>query len=95
MAKLKSKMRLYFPKLMADIVKILLHKKEQKLACLLTAYYELCLDENSFYESVFNMNFEWLNYVWVFGKNFIGNRRAGTSTKVIIKALLEIISRVH
>ena len=37
-------MRLYYPKLMATIVKVLLYKKEENLACLLTAYYELALD---------------------------------------------------
>ena len=42
-----------------------------------------------------NKNFEWLSFVWAFGKNFIGSRRAGSSKKVIIKALLEIIDRVY
>ena len=47
-------MRLYFPVFMCNIVKVLLHKKEQKLACLLTAYYELSLDEASYYVAVHN-----------------------------------------
>ena len=42
--KLKNAFRLYFPCLMANIIKVLLFKKEEKLACLLTAYYELSLD---------------------------------------------------
>ena len=38
---LKNSFRLNFPVLMATIVKILLYRKEEKLACLLTAYYEI------------------------------------------------------
>ena len=92
---LKNKIRLYFPSLMSDIIKIMLFKKEEKLACLLTAYYELSLDEESFYQAVDNQNFMWLSYVWAFGKNYVGSRRQATSRKVIIKALLEIINRVY
>jgi len=73
--KLKSMFRIQFPCLMANIVKILLFKKEEKLACLLTAYYELSLDEDSYYQAVDNKNFQWLEFVWAFGKNFIGSRR--------------------
>ena len=46
MVRLKSSMRLRFPMFMADIVKILLYRDEIKLACFLTSYYELSLDED-------------------------------------------------
>lgn len=60
---------------MASIVKILLYKKEQKLACFLTAYYELSLEEDSYYLAVDQKYFQWLEYVWAFGKNYVGSRR--------------------
>lgn len=33
---------------MANIVKILLYKKEEKLACILTAYYELSIEHEAY-----------------------------------------------
>ena len=41
MRELKKSFRINFPCLMATIVKVLLFKGEEKLACLLTAYYEI------------------------------------------------------
>lgn len=79
---------------MANIIKILLYKKEENLACLLTAYYEISIEDTYYYTAVENKNFKWLEFVWAFGKNFIGSRRSETSTKVNIKALLEIIKKV-
>lgn len=35
-----------FPRLMANIIKILLYRNETSLACYLTAHYELALDKN-------------------------------------------------
>jgi len=79
---------------MANIIKILLYKKEEYLACLLTAYYEISIEDTYYYTAVENKNFKGLEFVWAFGKNFIGSRRSETSTKVNIKALLEIIKKV-
>lgn len=61
----------------------------------MTSYYELSLDEDSYYLAVDNRNFQWLEFVWAFGKNYIGSRRQENSTKVNIKQLLEIIKRVN
>ena len=80
---------------MANIIKVLLFKKEEKLACLLTSYYELSLDEESYYQAVEGKKFEWLKFVWAFGKNYIGSLRQPSSIKVIIKALMEIVNRIH
>ena len=73
--KLKNAFRLFFPCLMANIIKVLLCKNEEKLACLLTSYYELSLDEESYYQAVEGKKFGWLKFVWAFGKNYIGSRR--------------------
>jgi len=43
--KLKTSLRVRFPMLVTNILKILLHKEEEKLGCLLTGYYELAVDE--------------------------------------------------
>ena len=46
MVTLKQIFRLNFPSLMSTIVRILLYRNEEKLACLLTAYYEIELESN-------------------------------------------------
>ena len=45
---LKRGLRLHFPLFMANIVKILLFRGEEKLCCLLTAYFEVALDMEMF-----------------------------------------------
>ena len=59
---------------MGNIIKILLHYDEEKLACFLTAYYEIELDVIMYIDAIENDHFHWLNYLWVFKKNYIGNR---------------------
>lgn len=59
---------------MSTIIKILLYRKEVGLACLLTSYYEISLDEDLIFGAIENNQFEWLSYVWAFGKNYIGAR---------------------
>ena len=75
MVKLKTQFRLHFPVLMSNILKVLLFNEEERLACLLTAYYEVALEQEMIYQAVCNERFKWLNYVWAFGKNWIGIRR--------------------
>jgi len=48
MDRLKSSMRLMFPRFCSEILKILLYREEVHLACLLTAYYELHIYEEIF-----------------------------------------------
>jgi hypothetical protein len=60
---------------MANIIKILLFRGEQSLACLLTAYYEISLDEDMLFSAIDYSQFEWLSHVWAFGKNYLGSRR--------------------
>jgi hypothetical protein len=60
---------------MASIVKILLFRGEQKLACLLTSMYEISLDYPMLEAAIDHKQYEWLKYVWAFGKNYIGPRR--------------------
>ena len=57
LVKLKQLMRLYFPNLMATIAEILLYRGEEKLACLLTAYYEINLSGDNIITAVEQKNF--------------------------------------
>ena len=75
MKKLRTAFRLKFPCLMANIVRILLYQKEEKLACLLTAYYEISLEKKMILYAIECQHFQWLNFVFVFGKNWFGVRR--------------------
>lgn len=60
---------------MSNIIRILLYRSEIGLACTATAYYEVALDEDMIFSAFEHKNFEWLSYVWAFGKNYIGARR--------------------
>lgn len=71
--KIKVGFQARFPTLMANIIRILLYKKEEKLACYLTAFYEISLDEELLQSAVNNGYYEWLNYVWAFKKNYTGD----------------------
>jgi hypothetical protein len=51
---LKDSLRLRFPVLMATIIKILLYRGEVALACVLTAYYEISLDEDMIFSAIDN-----------------------------------------
>ena len=79
MARLKANFRLNFPVLMSNILKVLLftgRNGEEALACLLTAYYEISLDQEMIYQAIDRGHYKWLNYLWAFGKNYIGSRRS-------------------
>ena len=56
---------------MGNIIKILLYKNEEALACYLTAFYEIYIDQNMLEKAIMNNHYVWLNYLWVFKKNKI------------------------
>ena len=80
---------------MATIVKVMLYRKEESLACLLTAYYELALDKESYYYAIDNENFKWLSFVWAFGKNYLLSRNSESAKTVNVKELLGMIKLVN
>jgi hypothetical protein len=71
---------------MANIVKILLYRGEEKLACLLTAYYEIALDREMIRAALNSKNYEWLQYVYAFGKNFVGPGNAPAARRNAARA---------
>lgn len=91
--KLKNSLRLRFPVFISNIIKILLYKEEINLACFLTAYYELSLDENMIFAAIEQKSFQWLNYVWAFGKNYVGPRRLERSEKISLTNLFQFIKK--
>lgn len=62
--------------LMANIIRILLSRDEEDLACYLTAFYEITLDDKIVRRAVKNSNYKWLMFVWAFDKNFIGDKQS-------------------
>lgn len=54
---------------MSDIIKILFFKEEEDLACYLTAFYNVHVDEQLIEHAIVQNQYKWLNFVWVFKKN--------------------------
>mmetsp|Transcript_13249 Transcript_13249/g.20707 ORF Transcript_13249/g.20707 Transcript_13249/m.20707 type:complete len:228 (+) Transcript_13249:970-1653(+) len=77
---------------MANILKILLYREEEGLACFLTAFYEVSLDEIMIKQAIENDHFVWLNYVWVFQKNYLGDR--ANKDRVTFHLLFDYINEV-
>jgi hypothetical protein len=99
MLKLKNGLRLMFPKFCSNILKILLFREEEKLACFLTAYYEIHLFEEMILCAIDKGHYLWLHYLWAFGKNIIGVRRYNehfgrTQEKVHFNRLILMIKRM-
>jgi hypothetical protein len=57
---------------MTNVLKIALQKEEEKLACIITAYYEVTLEEEMIIRALTSENYQWLFFVWAFDKNYIG-----------------------
>lgn len=58
---------------MANIIRILLFRGEEDLACYLTAFYEITLDSSIIKLAVHKKNYRWLQFVWAFKKNHTGD----------------------
>ena len=63
-----------FQNLMTNVLKIALQKEEEKLSCVITAYYEIAIEEDMVVRALDLHNYEWLQFVWAFDKNYIGSR---------------------
>lgn len=44
------------------------------LACVITAFYELNVEQEMIIKALSMNNFEWLKFLWAFDKNFLGQR---------------------
>lgn len=97
---LKQALRLRFPVFCSNIVKILLFREEEKLACFLTAYYEVHIFVEMIGCAVDKGHLQWLNYLWGFGKNFLGTRRHARDIKgegrlITFRDLFKWVKQLH
>ena len=65
---------------MTNVLKLCLLKDEEKLACVIIAYYEVNLDEDMFIKALATNKFTWLMFLWAFDKNYIGERHSAHHT---------------
>jgi hypothetical protein len=70
----KKSFRTKFQNLMTNILKIALQKEEEMLACIITAYYEVIIEQEMLIKALSMDNFRWLQFLWAFQKNFLGQR---------------------
>jgi len=59
---------------MTNVLKIALQKEEEKLACIITAYYEVIIEQEMVIKALSMDNYQWLLFIWAFEKNFLGYR---------------------
>jgi hypothetical protein len=59
---------------MTNILKLALYNDEEKLSCIIVAYYEIELIEEMVVRALANDNFRFLMFVWAFDKNYIKER---------------------
>jgi len=59
---------------MTNVLKIAQQKGEEKLACIIIAYYEVVLEEEMIFRAITQNNYEFLQFTWAFDKNYIGIR---------------------
>jgi len=79
---IKFAFRTRFEVTMTNILKLVLQQCEETLACIITGYYDFILDEDMLIKALENDFFEWLMFVWAFGRNFIGPRDSDTRFQV-------------
>ena len=60
---------------MTNILKLALYNNEEKLSCIIVAYYEIELAEEMVVRAIANDNFNFLMFVWAFDKNHIKDTR--------------------
>lgn len=64
--RVKATFRTKFANLMTNVLKIALQKEEEKLACIITAYYEVTIEQEMLIKALSMDNYEWLLFLWAF-----------------------------
>jgi len=59
---------------MTNVLKIALQKEEEKLACIIIAYYEVTIEQEIIIKALSMDNYMMLKYLWAFEKNYVGYR---------------------
>lgn len=68
--KIKVGLQRHFPQLLSQIINILLFRKEEALACYLTAFYKIAINQQLLQYAVNQECYNWLMYMWAFKQNF-------------------------
>lgn len=63
---MKKSFRAKFLNLMTNILKIALQKEEELIACIITAYYEVTLEQEMLIKALSMDNFKWLQFLYAF-----------------------------
>ena len=66
---------------MSNIIRILFFKEEEDLACYLTAFYNVHVDEELIKAAIAMDKYKWLNYLWIFKKNKLRTKTTGADGK--------------
>ena len=59
---------------MTNVLKIALQKDEEKLSCIITAYYEVIIEQDMIIKALSIDNYQWLQFLYAFDKNYLGQR---------------------
>mmetsp|Transcript_39182 Transcript_39182/g.37575 ORF Transcript_39182/g.37575 Transcript_39182/m.37575 type:complete len:160 (+) Transcript_39182:813-1292(+) len=92
---IKNAFRTKFQSLITNILKIALTNDEEKLSCLITAYYEVALEEDIILKALSSQWYQWLMFVWAFDKNYIGSRIKEDSSYINFEQLFDLIKKQH
>ena len=80
---------------MSNILKIALQKNEETVACIITAYYEIELEEDMVVRAITSNNYHWLLFVWAFDKNYIGLRNQKEAIQLTFEQLFELMKKQY
>lgn len=92
---MKQAFRLKFQNLMTNVLKIALQKEEEKLSCIIIAYYEVTIEQEMIIKALSMDNYLMLQYLWAFDKNYIGQRQREDAIKITFDSLFELINKQH
>jgi hypothetical protein len=79
--------------MMTNILKIALQHEEEKLSCIIVAYYEISLEVDMIVRALTHANYQFLLFVWAFDKNFLGNRYQKEPMFISFHDLFDLIKR--
>lgn len=80
---------------MTNVLKISLQGGEERISCIITAYYEVALEEEMIVRALANQNYHWLMFVWAFDKNYVGPRNRDDSHFINFEELFGLIKEHH
>lgn len=63
------------------------------MACVMTAYYEVALQEEMIIRAITCENYEWLFYTWAFDKNYIGQRDSKDAIFITFEQLFDLVKK--